>query len=76
MHFVLDDGPNAGAHRPALVVERFSAELLQLQVFPDSDRDGAFNDKLPVPYWRTSVKRDQTAQEHGTWHPKEYLHGS
>lgn len=74
VHFVLDDGPSAGQHRPALVVHVWSDDLLQLQVFPDSDAAGTFNDKLPVPYWRTSVKLDRSAEEHGTWHPKELIH--
>ena len=74
VHFVLDEGPSRGQHRPAVVVKvwRVTQEgnlqsspengSCNLQVLTD-DR----NDSLPPLMWRTSVLYDEAGGE-GTWH--------
>lgn len=74
VHFVLDEGPSAGQHRPAVVVKvwRIFQEggiqsppkngVSNLQVFTDSANDG-----LPNVMWRSSVLFNANAEE-GTWH--------
>lgn len=66
VHFVLDQGRNKGAHRPAIVTRVWSKDLgtVQLQVFTD----GA-NDDLDNVVWRTSVMPDLTDEPKPySWH--------
>jgi hypothetical protein len=68
VHFVLEEGPHAGEHRPALIVKVWGAtpgSACQLQVFTDSDGGGLSNDQLPPVLLKTS--RSQGAGP-GTWH--------
>jgi len=65
VHYCLDSGPHKGESRPALVVRVWAADLVNLQVFSDSNADGTSNDCLPVPLWKTSIKQGDTP---GTWH--------
>lgn len=68
VHYVLNEGPHAGEHRPAVIVRTWSGNLVNLQVFPDSDEDGTSNDCLPVPMWKTSVDLDETGERQRSWH--------
>jgi hypothetical protein len=68
VHYVLDSGPYKGEHRPAFIVRCWAADLVNLQVFPDSNAEGTSNDCLPVPLWATSRKYDATGELPGTWH--------
>lgn len=75
VHYILNEGKNKGAHRPAMVVRvwRVSRDgvenappkngVCQLQVFTDGDNDG-----LPAVMWKTSVINQALAIEPGTWH--------
>ena len=71
VHYVLPDGPNAGEHRPAVIVRVWGSDAVNLQVFMDGGNDGA-------PYlaagllWATSVKRSDTPTPR-TWHWPEYV---
>jgi hypothetical protein len=60
---------NSSAIRPAIVVHVWDSSmgLVNVQVFPDSDRDGTTNDRLTVPLWRTSVPYDENKRV-GSWH--------
>jgi hypothetical protein len=80
VHYVLDEGPSQGQHRPAVIVRVWGEEdaragtlpvsalgTVQLQVLTDSGRDGGFNDELPQVMWRSSVPHDESGSE-GSWH--------
>lgn len=67
VHYVLNAGRNAGEHRPAIIVRVWPGDLVNLQVFPDSNEDGTSNDCLPVPMWQTSIRFDADGANH-TWH--------
>lgn len=70
VHYVLNEGRNAGEHRPAFVVKVWGDQpdsLVQLQVFTDSNPASDSNDCLPQVLWKTSVKLDADAAP-GTWH--------
>ncbi len=67
VHYILDSGPGAGEHRPAMVVRLWPDGKVNLQVFPDSNGT-EYNDRLPCPYWVTSRKQDEGATKSGTWH--------
>lgn len=65
VHYVLDEGPGAGQHRPAIVVRNWSddgAGCVQLQVFTDS-----YNDGLENVVWRSSALYNREGAP-GTWH--------
>ena len=62
VHYVLDKGPNAGDHRPAVIVRVWTDTLVNLQVITDDE-----NDKLNPTEWRTSVPLDES-KKNGTWH--------
>lgn len=59
VHFV----NKKGAHRPAIVVEIWSDEVVNLQVFTDMRNDG----ELQPVMWATSVPYSD-AKEELTWH--------
>lgn len=67
VHYVLEDGPNKGEHRPAIIVKVWSQEngCSNLQVFIDGSNDS-------VPYsgsvvWKTSRIFDPDHKP-STWH--------
>ncbi len=68
VHYVLNEGPSKGQHRPAIVVRvwRYADGkppengCCQLQVFTDGE-----NDKLPSVMWKTSVV---CGEGEGNWH--------
>ena len=66
VHFVLDVGPNAGTHRPAMVVAG-TKETCNLVVFLDGPNDG-YGGSEPETRWRESVAHDEAAKAPGTWH--------
>jgi hypothetical protein len=69
--FRLSDGPSAGQHRPAIIVnlhkatdqEATAETLVNLQVFMDSD-GRPFGDHAPALAWKTSVAQ---GTEPGQW---------
>lgn len=78
VHYVLNEGPDKGQHRPAFVVRVWRTNTPEgpvspesgtsnLQVFTDSDADGKYNDALPPVMWKTSVLFDEAGAP-GTWH--------
>lgn len=74
VHFVLNHGPNAGAHRPAVVVGVKSAYRVDLQVFSDGTKGTEpKGDCLPNVFWRPETVQDETGHSEGTWHfPEDY----
>jgi len=68
VHYVLPDGPSAGAHRPAIIVRVWSAQCVQLQVFTDGSNDGPGYKSGLV--WRTSVL---LGLDENTWHWPEFV---
>lgn len=80
VHYVLNEGPYKGQHRPAIVVHvwRSLSEdgrhvppvngCCQLQVFADSGEDKKYNDQLSPVMWKTSVLNDEQGKQPGTWH--------
>ena len=76
VHYVLEDGPSKGQHRPALIVRVWGdptnpESYVNLQVFVDGTNDGPYANGMA---WRTSVQPDHSAtpQPH-TWHWPEYV---
>lgn len=65
--FVLGNGDV----RPAIVVNKWSAETVNLQVLTDSDSEGKYNDKLPPVMWATSVLYNADKVSPYSWHWKE-----
>lgn len=73
--FTLDEGPDIGQDRPALVVRVWTDlegkaqenGVCQLQVFTDSDVLGKFNDQLPQVMWKTSIVYSDEGH-FGAWH--------
>jgi hypothetical protein len=71
VHYVLNEGPSKGEHRPAVIVRVWDKEpteksVVQLQVFTDGSNDGFEN-----VIWRTSVPQDAADKLPGTWHEPE-----
>ena len=79
VHYVLDEGPSKGEHRPAVVVKVCRDEAgappgngcCNLQVLTDGDGTNG-NDMLPRLLWQTSVLYDAPSTSSGgapgTWH--------
>lgn len=67
VHYVLKDGPNAGEHRPGLVVRVWSPTTVNLQVFHDGDGTPHLNDGLLNTLWQRSVEFSAEPRP-GTWH--------
>ena len=65
VHYVLDDGPSKGQHRPAVVVKVWSKDLgsVNLQVFTDGSNDGVPGGIM----WVTSVTFSEEPLLR-TWH--------
>ena len=69
VHYVMHEGPRAGAHRPAIVVNANGMGLLNLQVISDGNRKKG--DQAPGMFWRHDVPNDPKGVESGTWHRPE-----
>ena len=79
VHYVLNQGPSKGEHRPAVVVKVWRVmdalgELVppgngccNLQVFTDGDGSNG-NDGLARVLWQTSVLYEGPDGAPGTWH--------
>lgn len=70
VHYVLNEGRNAGEERPAIIVRTWGdtpESCVQLQVFTDSGTAGKLNDFLPPVMWKTSVVQDD-GKAPGTFH--------
>jgi hypothetical protein len=71
VHFVLHEGPNKGAIRPAVIVNNWGSDdpdqAVQLQVFTDSS-----NDDLPPVLWVTSAHQS-LGKEERTFHFPELI---
>jgi hypothetical protein len=69
VHYVLEDGPSTGDHRPAIVVRIWDSESdcegVNLQVFTDGLNDGALYSSGTA--WKTSVPHSEEPKP-GTWH--------
>lgn len=67
VHYVLKDGcPNAGDHRPAIIV-RVWPDTVNLQVFFDGDGTPHLNDGQLNTLWKCSVPYSAEPKP-GTWH--------
>ena len=69
VHYVVHSGPNAGEHRPGMVVR--TTEGVDLQVFASGN--GKLGDKLPNVFWRYRVPHDRDGRLVGSWHWPEWL---
>lgn len=75
VHYVLEGGPKAGEHRPAIIVKVWEdpprpTSACQLQVFMDGDGTPSMNDGAPNVVWLTSRLQGTGP---GTWHWPEYV---
>lgn len=62
----------SGAIRPALIVHVWNEQgSVNLQVFTDSDQQGTVNDRLPCPWYQTSVSYSNDPLAIGTWRMAE-----
>ena len=68
VHYVLESGPGAGEHRPAIVVYVWSEITVNLQVFTDSPLAQNANDQKPPVMWKASISQDEEDKRGGTWH--------
>jgi hypothetical protein len=73
VHYVMDELDSQyhpGAHRPAIIVNVWSDDCVNLQVFADNVNDNDHGDPL---LWVTSSARDDSGAEHRSWHFPEYV---
>ena len=68
VHYVLESGPGAGDHRPAIIVRVWSETTVNLQVITDSGPDANSNDQKPQVMWKTSISQDEENKMGHTWH--------
>jgi hypothetical protein len=69
VHFVLNVGPNKGAHRAAFVVAVKNEYTVSLQVLSDGTKsDGDF---APNMFYKRDAVKDETGHSPGTWHEAE-----
>lgn len=66
VHYVLPDGPNIAAHRPAIITDVREDGTVDLQVFSTGDGTGV-GDALPGVFRQAAVPHDDSHQT-GTWH--------
>lgn len=66
VHYVLDEGPNTGIHRPA-VIKGGAEEAVNLMVYLDGPADSV-GPCAPETAWRPGVLHDETTKPPGTWH--------
>lgn len=72
VHFVLPNGPNAGAHRPAIVVGIVNGYTADLQVFSDGHKGAEpRGDMMPNVFWKPGCVRDEQGKSANTWHERE-----
>lgn len=69
VHFVLNVGPNKGAHRAAVVVSVKNEYTVNLQVFSDGTKTE--EDYAPNVFFKRSAILDETGHSPGTWHRPE-----
>jgi len=69
VHYVLSDGPHAGEHRPAFIVQIWSGGYCNLQVFVDGTND--YPDYIGS-VWATSVEYSAEPKPR-TWHWPEFV---
>ena len=68
VHYVLDRGPRASEHRPAIVVKAAEGTV-SLQVFTDGHKgDTPAGDEAPNVFWRSRCAQDEERKLPGTWH--------
>jgi hypothetical protein len=68
VHYVLSENDSKyhpGDHRPAIIVNVWSDECVNLQVFTDGANDNDY--RVPM-LWVTSSTRDDSGAEHRSWH--------
>ena len=69
VHYVLDKGPHAGAHRPAIIVAVANQYTVSLQVFTDGHKgDMPRGDECPNVFWRSACCIDEETKRPGHWH--------
>lgn len=69
VHFVLNNGPKAGIHRPAMVVGVVNDYTVDLQVFSNGTKgDLPKGDKLPNVFWKPNCVQDEQSHSQETWH--------
>jgi hypothetical protein len=75
VHYVLEDGPNAGEDRPAMIVRVWNLETgyCNLLVFLDGINDGhkieyQAGGTIAPMLWKTSRSFDSETKAPGTWH--------
>lgn len=77
VHYVLEVGPHQGDHRPAIIVNVWSRDLVNLQVFTDGGNDVSPSHDHRGPesmtLWRTSRPHDEETKALGTWHWPEFV---
>lgn len=71
VHFVLNVGPNKGAHRAAIVVKVINDYTCSLQVFSDGTKSEG--DCAPNVFYKGSAINDETGHSLGTWHWPELV---
>jgi hypothetical protein len=72
VHYVLNNGPSAGKHRPAVVVEVTNEYTVNLQVFSDGTKGTMpHGDGLPNVFRKVGALLDDNGHTQGTWHYPE-----
>ena len=72
VHYVLPNGPNRGAHRPAVVVGVRNEYTVDLQVLSDGHKgQEPMGDMMPNVFWKPNCVRDETGHSEETWHARE-----
>lgn len=70
VHFVIPEGPHAGEHRPAIIVQIWTGSYVNLHVFFDGTNDGPIHGQP----WQTSVQFDPSETPMvRTWHWPEHI---
>lgn len=67
VHYVLPDGLNAMAHRPAIITDVREDGTVDMQVFTTGDGSGV-GDGLPGVFRQAAVRADEKDRMAGTWH--------
>ena len=71
VHFVLNVGPNKGAHRAAFVVAVKNAYTVSLQVLSDGTKSEG--DFAPNLFYKRDCVQDEQGHTAGTWHVPEVV---
>lgn len=67
VNYVLEEGPNTGEIRPAIIVKVWSDDMVQLQVFVDNTNDRIQQGLATGLIWKTSVRYSEAADLR-SWH--------